>query len=349
MKKFFSVFLAGLMLMGCSTATSNGAPQATADAAGSAQPEVEITQEQVDEAAELVLKVVESAKALDGSDLKILSPSGAPALSLIPAEIGGLSTEFVDGADPLQAAMVNPSPEYDVIIAPSNLGMKLAEAGKSSYKMLAAVTWGNLYMVGGKDAGNEPAKWEKVAAFGEQSVTGLVFRSVYGEQINMDNVTWYSSTAEASAALLAGEADVAMLAEPNATAAIGKGKENGKEFAILDDLQARYSNSENGGFPQAAMFVKEASYADKKDQIEALYNLMKMFSDTMASLPADAIVSVIDSAGGAQKYGIPSSEVAGKVWSRLHINPAKASEHKEELSRFGELFSITDIDSCLIG
>ena len=34
MKKFFSVFLAGLMLMGCSTATSNGAPQATADAAG---------------------------------------------------------------------------------------------------------------------------------------------------------------------------------------------------------------------------------------------------------------------------------------------------------------------------
>ena len=91
MKKFLSVLLAGLMLAGCGTATSEQSP------VPSALPEE--AKEAVEQAAETVEQAAEGAgvdvnAVLEGTadinvDLKILSPSGAPALSLVPAVVCG--------------------------------------------------------------------------------------------------------------------------------------------------------------------------------------------------------------------------------------------------------------------
>ena len=346
MKKVLSMLLAGIMLAGCGAATSEEAPAP----AESAEEVVEKVEEAVDTAKEAVpeLESVISQAASLGADsgLKILSPSGAPALSLLPASAGGFSVDFVDGADPLQAALVNPEPEYDVIVAPSNLGMKLAESGKSPYKMLGIVTWGNLYIVGKKDTAADPATWTNVASFGEQSVTGKVFSQVYGDALNMDAVTWYNSTAEASAALISGAADVAMLAEPNATASIAKAKENGVELSIIDDVQAAWG--EGKGFPQAAVFVKEDSYAEKKEAIDSLFGVMSLFSQAANTADAELITTVIDNAGGAEKFGIPNSQIAGKVWQRLNINVVPAKDYVEDLKTFGAMFDISDVESVIV-
>ena len=348
MKKFLSVLLAGLMLAGCGTATSEQSP------VPSALPEE--AKEAVEQAAETVEQAAEGAgvdvnAVLEGTadinvDLKILSPSGAPALSLVPAVVCGAKVDFVEGADPLQAAFVNPEPEYDVIVAPSNLGMKLAEAGKSPYKMLGIVTWGNLYIVGPKGTAADASTWTNVASFGEQSVTGKVFSEVYGEALDMSTVTWYNSTADASAALMAGNADVAMLAEPNATAIIAKAKESGKELEIIDDVQSHWGDG--SGFPQAALFVREDAYAEKKADIDGLFAVMNVFSLAAGDLGEEAIVKAIESAGGAEALGIPNAQIVAKVWKRLNIKVVRASEHIEELKKFGGLFGIADTEATII-
>ena len=348
MKKFLSVLLAGLMLAGCGTATSGEAPVASAipeEAKEAVEQAVETAQQTAEDAGIDVNAIVEGNVDLN-IDLKILSPSGAPALSLVPAIVSGISVDFVEGADPLQAALVNPNPEYDIIVAPSNLGMKLAEAGKSPYKMLGIVTWGNLYIVGPKGTAADASTWTNVASFGEQSVTGKVFSEVYGDALDMSTVTWYNSTADASAALMAGNADVAMLAEPNATAVIAKAKENGKELEIIDDVQSHWGDG--SGFPQAALFVREDAYAEKKADIDGLFAVMNLFSLAAGDLGEDVIVNVIEKAGGAEALGIPNAQIVAKVWKRLNIKVVKAADHVEELKKFGELFGIADAEAVII-
>ena len=58
--------------------------------------------------------------------------------------------------------------EYDIIVAPSNLGMTLAAKGADQYELAAVITWGNLYLVAeDEDALNEEGE---LAAFGEAAV-----------------------------------------------------------------------------------------------------------------------------------------------------------------------------------
>ena len=334
MKKLITGLLAGLLLVGCGTATSTQAPEVT-------QENVEEVVQQIDDQTQDLL--AQAQAQAEAFDIKILSPNGAPALAVLPAAVGG-KVDFVDGADALQAAFVNPDGDYDLIVAPSNLGLKLASAGKTAYKMLGVVTWGNLYIVAKAGTDKDPSTWENVAAFGEQSVTGIVFNTVYGDKIDSSKITWYNSTAEASAALIAGEADVAMLAEPNATATIAKAKENGLELEIIDDVQSAYGE---GGFPQAALFVKEDSYANKKETIDAVFTMMNAFSSLETPLTADQLQGMIDAAGGAEAMGVPAAQMIEKVWPRLNINVVKASEHKADLEKFAGLFGIEDISAAL--
>ena len=334
MKKLITGLLAGLLLVGCGTATSTQAPEVT-------QENVEEVVQQIDDQTQDLL--AQAQAQAEAFDIKILSPNGAPALAVLPAAVGG-KVDFVDGADALQAAFVNPDGDYDLIVAPSNLGLKLASAGKTAYKMLGVVTWGNLYIVAKAGTDKDPSTWENVAAFGEQSVTGIVFNTVYGDKIDSSKITWYNSTAEASAALIEGKADVAMLAEPNATATIAKAKENGLELEIIDDVQSAYGE---GGFPQAALFVKEDSYANKKETIDAVFTMMNAFSSLETPLSADQLQGMIDAAGGAEAMGVPAAQMIEKVWPRLNINVVKASEHKADLEKFAGLFGIEDISAAL--
>ena len=344
MKKRIALLLAGfLMLAGCGTDTGAGTP-----AAPSAAPEIKVPEE-VKEGVEQLESAVETALAeselKDALTLKYLAPNGAPALSLMPVASLGGDVTFVDGADALQAALVNPNPEYDVIIAPSNLGLKLASADKTQYRMLGVVTWGNLYMVGKDGITADPATWSKVASFGEQSVTGLVFNKLYGDKIPSDAITWYNSTAEAAAALLSNEADIAMLAEPNATATIAKAKESGLDLKVIADIQEAYGE---GGFPQAALFVRKDKYEEGKEKFDALMNALAEYGKHNVSLSEADLAALINEAGGAEKFGIPSAEIAAKTWKKMNINPGFAKDHIDQLKEYGTLFGIEDISGAVL-
>lgn len=309
-RKLFCASLALLMITGCSNASDSG---------------VNTDTETVTEA----------------EGLKILSPSGAPSLSLLPILKGGRNeVEIVEGSDPLQAAFVNPDPQYDVVIAPTNLGVKLSSAGKTTYKLLAVVTWGNLYIIGSDESGLEAG--HTLAAFGEQAVPGLVFKHLYGD-IKADVSFAYQTGQETMAALLSGNADAALIAEPAATAAIAKGKEAGKELKVISDVQKEWGE---GGFPMAGLFVETSVYEENKAMITDLLNQMKTYASEVNTDDPSALIADINGLG-ADTFGVPSAEIIGKCWSRMNINVKEASECKTDVADFLSLFGVDSVDGAI--
>lgn len=273
------------------------------------------------------------------SELSILSPTGAPGLSLLDVS-GENKVTFVDGADLLQAAFVNPTPEYDIIIAPSNLGAKLANAGKTTYKMLAVVTWGNLYILG-SNAEDLQDENKNLAVFGEGAVPGLVFEALKEQMGIKANVTYYASVTEAQTQLLSGKADLALIAEPAATATVAKAKENNKELTIIADLQSEWENKTGSkGYPQASLFVESNRYSENKASFDYVTNLIAE-SITKYTNDQNSVIEAVD-AIGAETLGVPNSNIISKTYTRLGIKYANASEVKEELKTFLSLFGIEE-------
>jgi len=200
-------------------------------------------------------------------------------------------------------------------------------------------------MVGTADTSDDPSTWTKVASFGEQSVTGMVFNKVFGDKLPTDAITWYNSTAEASAALLAKETTVAMLAEPNVTATIGKAKENGLDLKVISDIQQLYGE---GGFPQAALFVRKDKYEENKAIYDSLMAGLSAASTELNGLSEEDLVKRIEAAGGAEQFGIPSTQVAAKTWKKMNINIVSAKDHMDQLKDFAKLFGIEDISGAVI-
>ncbi|MBR5290653.1 MAG: hypothetical protein IKU28_06650 [Erysipelotrichaceae bacterium] len=283
----------------------------------------------------LMLVGCSSTTPASKESLSILSPTGAPAISL--AHIASESQHnlvFVDGSDVLQAAFVNPEPEYDIIVAPTNLGVKLAQSGKSEYRLAAVVTWGNLYVVAKQ--GTELSETVKFAAFGENAVPGLVFKRIKN-QLGVEEITYYNSVTEAQAALLSGHVDAALIAEPAATATIAKGKQNDLQLQIVSDLQALWQ-TETGfeGYPQASVFVRytEENIALISDILTQVQNTLMLYSTDTESMKND-----IETAG-VETLGVPSADYIVKSYERMGLKYRDAKECENELRDFLFLFDI---------
>lgn len=315
MKKIFILLMSILLIAGCSSAQFN----------------------------------YDETDGITANDLTILAPSGAPALAIVDLfNTHSDAITIVEGADVLQAAFVNPQPEYDVIIAPTNLGVKLAQAKKTDYRLAAVITWGNLYIL----AENEDVLKNDdlvFAAFGEQAVPGLVFESVKDE-LGITDAVYYNAVTEAQAALLAKNACAALIAEPAATATIAKAKQQDIHLSIIADVQELWElKTGSYGYPQASIFVLETeknheALNDLLDQIRM--NISKM-NEAVEKGDTDSLISLIDEAG-ADTLGIPNSQIVAKSYLRMGLNYRSASDCEQELSDFLSLFGITYDSSAAV-
>ncbi len=324
MKKLILLLISMLFIAGCSTTK----PAETT--------EVEKTEEVTEE-------VVEENTPVEYS-FKVLTPKGAPALAVLPLlEKNAEEVTTVDGSEILQAALVNPNPEYDVIIAPSNLGATLASNGKTTYKMLALVTWGNLYLVGESE---ESLNEGSIALFGEGAVPGLVFEETM-KDLTIEKV-YYNSVADAQAALLSGKSNSAMLAEPAASATIAKAKESGKELKIITDLQTKWKElNGNEGYPQAALFVIQEKYDENPEIYDQMISDISEFITNTKDSDKEELVTLVDKYG-VDVLGIPNGNLAKATFDRMNVNVVYASEYEDELKTFLKLFKIEDLTNILI-
>lgn len=277
--------------------------------------------------------------------VKVLSPTGAPALSLVElaSEQSEHTFDFVTGSEVLSAELMKEDSEYDLILAPVNLGTKMIENGKSHYRLKAVITWGNLYVVGT----SESALQEEgtFATFGEGSVVDFVLRQAINMEKLTPEVVMYSSAQDVQAALLSNKANCGMLAEPAVSATIQKAKQQGVELSVLMNLQKAYQSqmkTDSEGFPQAAIFVKEGS----EEKCAALLDRIAEFVNQTALNAPDKIEEYVDQVG-IDTLGVPSAALSKATWQKQNIRYVEASECTEDLRVLLSLMNIEFKDDML--
>lgn len=287
----------------------------------------------------LALFLVACQQSAPNKELSILSPTGAPAVALIPELLKEEnSIELVSGPENLQAALVNENQEYDVIIAPLNLGVNLMSQQKTKYRLHSLVTWGNLFVV----QRNEDVK--KVAAFGEMAVPGLIFKNVQENLPFEAEVVWVPSISEAQALLLSDQVDAALLAQPLVAATMGRANQEGIELSVVSNVQTLY-NEKNGveSYPQAALFVSEnVSQSDVNQLVNSMVDYTNHVTDN-----EDQFITDVDSLS-TEKLGIPSGELVYNVFDQMGIDVVLASDKVDEMTKFLELFNLELSEDSII-
>lgn len=268
--------------------------------------------------------------------IKVLAPTGAPALSVMELAADGVNTvDFVTGSEALSAEFAKSDSDYDMILAPINLGAKLISADKTVYRLEAVITWGNLYLVGTSDTALEEAG--NFAAFGEGSVPDIVFKNSVDVESLVPEITYYSSAQDVQGILLSGKAESGLLAEPAVTATIAKAKEQGIELKVILDLQSAYQekmSTTSTGFPQAAIFVKQGS----EEKVSAALSQIESFVNEAADEPSK-VSSLVDQLT-PEVLGVPSSKIAAATWAKQNIRYTPASSCEADITTMLKLFGI---------
>lgn len=275
--------------------------------------------------------------------VEILVPSGATALSLLPLyDNKNFKIKVVEGTDVITAELAKESSNYDIIIAPINLGVKMIQDGNTPFLLDSVITWGNLYAVGTNEAALASGEF---ASFGEGAVPEKILNSTIKDSIGADIVN-YNAVSDVQAQLLSGKAQAGLLAEPAASITIAKAKEKGIELSVLKDLQAEFkvnNKMENNGYPQAALFVKRGRV---KSGDYATSRIEKFANKTAKKDPKQ--ISKLAKKAGVKKLGIPNEKIAETTWKSLNIKCVSATDAKNDITTFLKMFDIKFDESMII-
>jgi NitT/TauT family transport system substrate-binding protein len=261
-----------------------------------------------------------AAGAEDG--FLIVAPSGAPAMA-----VSGIWAENNDavktiGADTIAEAFG--SAEADFIIAPINAGAKLFKAGKSTYRLAAVVTWGNLVFAS-KAEGFTPEmiNGKKLVLFGENTINASIALDVLEKKgITPSEIEYLAGAAETQALLLGGDADViVMTAEPAITAA--KMKDEMILSVPLNDLYKEVTGFD--GFTQAGLFVREKTAAENPELVREALEKIRASVEMCEKDPETVAKNVV-----AMEI-LPKEPVALKALPGCSIRWMEAKDAREQI------------------
>lgn len=278
----------------------------------------------------------------DNEEVKPLSysvvcPSGAPSLALLDyLDNENIDLDIVDGSDVLQAEFT--SGNVDFIVAPINLGAKLSSV-TGNYKLAAVLTWGNLHLVSFESLQETAQK--PVAAFGQAAVPGKVL-GYLSDELGAFEFEWFNAVNEASAALLAGQYESAVLAEPILTMTKSKSEKTLNEIV---DIQEVYKEKTGySSYPQAALFINVKTLENEEgvkeflNKIEASISLYNSDNEALSKRIDEVDLSVM---------GFGNPDLIKKAYSKMALEYKAASSVKEEIKTFLNLFEI-ELDESII-
>ena len=236
----------------------------------------------------------------------VLSPSGAPAIA---SAAFGSKYDVTTGAQPTDLQVAFASGDYDIITAPINLGVKLYNASKSSYKLLGVATWGNIYVASQRNISSVD-DFDTIEAFGNGTINQLICDYVFETKtINYS----YNTTIETSTQLLLDD-KVYLVAEPQLSSAI---KESSTEIHFLSVQDLYYEKTTLNSYPQAGIFVKSSLTDSEIEEIRD--DITSYLADTKRVVSRAVAKKLLD------------KDIAADAISRSNIRFKKSTDAKEDI------------------
>jgi NitT/TauT family transport system substrate-binding protein len=283
----------------------------------------------------LLAMVLALAGCNNKEKIKVLTPSGAPALAQIFLQENQdrYLTDIVNGPDALVAGFG--AANYDFIIAPINLGAKLYN-NNIDYQLIAGVTFGNFYLATVTDweFNLEFLEGKEVICFGQNAVSDIVLQYVLLESgIDVD-ITYVDSLTSANAMLLADNSKIILSAEP----ALSVLKNNIVGLKTIDIQEEYLSITENDYFPQAAVFAKKSLSSRLVSSFlkDLEISIVKVNDDLEATA---ALATELE-------YGFLESVLISAI-PKSNIDFVLAKDMKEDVISFLDI--IMDLNPALIG
>ena len=200
----------------------------------------------------VLLLAVTLAAAGEGTEFTLTAPSGAPAVAVAKLAQEAPERFTFIAADTIAAAFTAESADF--IIAPINAGAKLYKAGKSTYRLAAVITWGNLVFASQKESFTlADMNGAVVTLFGENTINASVALYILAQEgIEPASVEYLAGAAQTQQLLLSDPDAIVMTAEPAVTAAKMK-NDRITSYMLTEELKAV---SGYDGFTQAGLFVR---------------------------------------------------------------------------------------------
>lgn len=251
-------------------------------------------------------------------EISLIAPTGTPTLILSQSieEYEKVDAEIVSGPNALAAEFAKG--EKDIIVAPINLGAKLAVSSDDfKYVMFHTLVWCNYYVVSTTPISSfEELDGKDVTLFGQNSTPDIVFRSLMAHyQIN-PNLTYMSSVADANKMLVSKQADIIVSAEPALSAILAKG-----DFHVysLAEEWTKVAEFDGADIPQAAIFVNKESIEKTKQFLNIVERNVKKVESNKED--------VVAAAKRVDKLLAPTEEVLVSAITRCNF---KINENEKE-------------------
>ena len=284
----------------------------------------------------------------DRSALSILTPTGAPALAFY--KYAG-NSKFETNAAPATISGQMAAGSKDVIVLPTNAGVKAIVDNKAPYKLAATITFGNFYIASLNNDDNQVMdENDTILLFQKNNVPDKIFHYVYGDQFN--NAVHYAADVSAvTQAVIAGKysdpdtgveyvPNYVMIAEPALTNVMSK-KDT---VSVYADIQAKYKEkSNNQALFQASVFIKND--VNNTTALSFLESLRKDIEDVIAD-PTKLSAGMSQEASAAEVFGV-APQMAEKVLKKnngMGLGFQRARANKEAVNTFLKLFNIEDLD-----
>ena len=268
------------------------------------------------------LMMLLTAACAGADEYVIVAPSGAPAIAVAGVWAENADTVKTINADTIAEAFG--SNQADFIVAPINAGAKLFKAGKSTYRLAAVITWGNLVFASKAEGFTaEMINGSKLVLFGENTINASIALYVLQQKgIVPESVEYLAGAAETQALLLNGdEGTVVMTAEPAVTAA--KMKDDSIVSVPLNDLYKEVTGYD--GFTQAGLFVSASTAQEKPELVKTGLEKIRVSVEMCQSDPENVAKNAV-----AMEI-LPKEQIVMKALPGCSIRWMDASEAREQI------------------
>lgn len=280
---------------------------------------------------------------VDHSTLKIVCPTGAPALAFYN---NVENANFETNSTPSNiVSMMNGNSNYDIVVIDTVSGIKAINNG-ANFKLAATVTFGNFYLAAtGNDENSTLDKDDVVILFGQNQTPDLLFNKIYGEGYNVEYVTNVQDAAKCLASgknmITKSTVDYVFIAQPALyTILNNKDALTYGNASVYANIQEEYKKITNYDLVQASLFVNANS--DSKMVDSFLKDLEKDIKNLLEnpSLLSDKIDYTSQEL--STKYGVnfKACEQLLNDDNAIGLGYKKAIDNKDNIDNFISLFNL---------